>query len=396
MDTVRITRIVARLNVGGPAVHIVNLMGALDPVQFQNELIVGLPSAHEGDMSYLADEMGIRPRVIPELGREISPLDDLVALVKLIRMLRRWRPHIVETHTAKAGTIGRLAAHFARVPVIVHVFHGHVFHSYFGPLKTRAFIAIERQLARITDCIVTISPAQRRDITDTYRVAQPEKTIIIPLGLDLQRFTEAGQCPSKEFRASVGIRRDAPVVGFVGRLASVKNPTLFIKAARLVAEEIPETHFVLVGDGELRPVLQTQVETMSLGQQIVFAGWREDMTAVYADLDVMALTSRNEGTPVTVIEALAAGVPVVATAVGGVPDVISDERTGLLAPSDDAHAIARATLKLLRNPGYAHDLATRGQAEVMARFNVERLASDMECLYRRLLKEKGIRLESGS
>ena len=309
-ERIRVTRVVARLNVGGPAVHILNLMEALDPNRFDNQLIVGLPGPHEGDMSYLAEQKGIELQVIPELGREISPLDDLTALLKLTQLLRRHRPHVVETHTAKAGAIGRLAAYVAGVPGIVHVFHGHVFHSYFGPLKTRAFIAVERALARITNRIITISPAQRHDITEVYRVAPPEKTLVVPLGLDLQPLTRAKETVSGQFRDAHGIPREAPLVGFVGRLASVKNPSLFVEAAHLVLAHMPEIRFVIVGDGELRPDIEEKVDKLGLTERVVFAGWQEAMPPIYADLDVMALTSLNEGTPVTIIEALAAGAAV--------------------------------------------------------------------------------------
>jgi glycosyltransferase involved in cell wall biosynthesis len=393
MDKTRIVRIVARLNVGGPAVHILNLMEALDPERFRNHLITGLPGPREGDMSYLAIQKGIEPEVIPELSRDISPLDDALALRKLIRTLRRHRPHIVETHTAKAGAVGRLAAYLTGLagppaPAIMHVFHGHVFHSYFGPVKTRAFITIERALARITDRIITISPAQYRDITETYRIARPEKTVVVPLGLKLQPFARARQTSVGQFRRAFGLPSDAPLVGFVGRLAPVKNPNLFIEAARLTLQQTPETYFALVGDGKLRPELERRVEALGLTKHVVFTGWQEDMPATYADLDVMALTSLNEGTPVTVIEALAAGVPVVATAVGGVPDVVTDRRTGLLVPSGDIEAVAQGMLKLLRNPEYARHLAREGQLEVLERFDLTRLAADMESLYRTVLEEK--------
>jgi glycosyltransferase involved in cell wall biosynthesis len=289
-----------------------------------------------------------------------------------------------------------LAAYLAGVPAIVHVFHGHVFHSYFGRLKTRAFIAIERALARISDRVITISPAQHRDITEIYGIARPDKTAVIPLGLKLQPLAQVRETYAGQLHRSLGIPQGAPLVGFVGRLSQVKDPVLFLEAARLVAQQIPEARFVLVGDGELRPALERQATALALTDQVVFTGWQEDMLPIYADLDVMALTSLNEGTPITVIEALAAGVPVVATAVGGVPDVVTDHQTGLLAPSGDAQAVAEAIATLLRNPAYARDLAAVGQQDVLERFDLGRLAQDMEALYLALLAEKGISLTSSS
>ncbi|GAB4546792.1 MAG: glycosyltransferase [Anaerolineae bacterium] len=392
MGKIRVTRIVARLNVGGPAVHIINLMAGLDPDRFDNQLIVGRPGPDEGDMGYLAAQRGITPLLIPELGRELSPFRDLRTTLKLVRLLRRQQPHIVETHTAKAGGVGRLAARLAGVPIVIHVFHGHVFHSYFGPLKTMLFINIERALARLSDRIVTISPAQQRDIGEVYRIAPPGRVVMVPLGLDLKPFQAARQTARGQFRAGLGLGSDIPLVGYVGRLTAVKNPSLFVEAAARVARQLPQTRFVFVGDGELRPALEQQVAGLGLAQQFVFAGWRMDMPAVYADLDLLALTSLNEGTPVTVIEALAAGTPVVATAVGGVSDVVTDQETGILVPSGDVEAMAQAIVQLLREPVRAQALARSGQQHVLRRFDLKRLASDMESLYIALLEEKDIRL----
>jgi glycosyltransferase involved in cell wall biosynthesis len=389
---VKVARIVARLNIGGPAVHIINLMAGLDPDRFENLLVVGRPGPNEGDMGYLASQKGIDPLIIPGLGRELSPLWDAQTTFKLARILRRQRPHIVETHTAKAGAVGRLAARLAGVPVVIHVFHGHVFHSYFGPAKTELFINIERGLARLTDRIITISPAQRRDVVDVYRIAPPERVITIPLGLDLGPFAAARQSCRGQFRSSLGISPDMPLIGFVGRLTAVKNPRQFIEVAGRVIRESPQARFVFVGDGELRPALEEQVGALGLAQTVIFTGWQANMPAVYSDLDLLVLTSLNEGTPVTVIEALATGVPVVASEVGGVPDVVTHQETGLLVPSGDAEATAQAILQFLRAPERAQRLALAGQRVVLGRFDLRRLVNDMDALYHALLIEKGVNL----
>ena len=392
MGKVKVARIVARLNIGGPAVHIINLMAGLDPDRFENLLIVGRPGPNEGDMGYLASQKGIDPLIIPGLGRELSPLWDAQTTFKLARILRRQRPHIVETHTAKAGAVGRLAARLAGVPILIHVFHGHVFHSYFGPAKTELFINIERGLARLTDRIITISPAQRRDVVDVYRIAPPERVITIPLGLDLGPFEPARQSCRGQFRSSLGISPDIPLIGFVGRLTAVKNPRQFIEVAGRVIRESPQARFVFVGDGELRPALEEQVGALGLAQTVIFTGWQENMPAVYSDLDLLVLTSLNEGTPVTAIEALATGVPVVASEVGGVPDVVTHHETGLLVPSGDAEATAQAILQFLRAPERAQRLALAGQRVVLGRFDLRRLVNDMDALYHALLIEKGVNL----
>jgi glycosyltransferase involved in cell wall biosynthesis len=392
MRKVKITRIVARLNVGGPAVHIINLTAGLDPDRFDSQLIVGRPGPDEGDMGYLATQKGIDPLIIPELGRELSPLGDLRTTVKLARILRRDKPDIVETHTAKAGAVGRLAAQLVGVPLIIHVFHGHVFHGYFGPLKSEMFVNVERALARITDRIITVSPAQRRDIADVYRIAPPERVLTVPLGLGLEPFRTAKQTCHGRFRASLRVPTEALLIGFVGRLTAVKNPSLFVEAAEHVVQQFPQTRFVFVGDGELRLVLEEQIDALGLAQHVIFAGWQVDMPAVYADLDLLALTSLNEGTPVTVIEALATGIPVVATSVGGVPDVLKDQETGVLIPPGDPEGLAQAIIELLRVPEHAEALARAGQGDVLDRFGLARLVDDMESLYSALLQEKDVGL----
>ena len=390
MGKAKVTRIVARLNIGGPAVHIVNLMSGLDPDGFENQLIVGRPGPNEGDMSYLARQKGIDPLIIPQLGRELSPLWDIQTILKLVQVLRRQQPHIVETHTAKAGAVGRVAARLAGVPIVIHVFHGHVFHSYFGPLKTGLFLNVERVLARITDRIITVSPAQRRDIVQVYGIAPAERVLTIPLGLDLEPLRVAKQTCGSQFRSSLGVSGDTPLVGLVGRLTAVKNPGLFVEAAGRVVDQCPQTRFVFVGDGELHPELERRVDALGLTQHVLFAGWQVDMPHVYADLDLLTLTSLNEGTPVTVIEALASGTPVVATAVGGVPDVVMDQETGTLVPSGDTNALAQAVLQSLRAPEWAQALALAGQQDVLKRFDLKRLTNDIASLYLALLEEEDI------
>jgi glycosyltransferase involved in cell wall biosynthesis len=407
MARIRITRIIARLNVGGPAVHIAHLMTGLDPERFESRLITGRPGPDEGDMSYLYRQKGLAaPMVLPTLGRSLNPLRDLQTVIRLVPILRRQRPHIVETHTAKAGFVGRVAARLAGVPVVLHVFHGHVFYGYFGALQTRVFIAIERLLARWTDRVVTISPAQRQDIAHTYCIAPPGKVVVVPLGIDLEPFVEAGSAARvaggyrasgrNAGRAMLGIPQEGPLVGYVGRLTAVKNPGLFVSIAQRVLQSVPGAHFVLVGDGELRGAVEHQIANLGLAGRITLAGWQADrnhpteMPPIYAALDALLLPSRNEGTPMTAIEAMAAGVPVVATAVGGMPDLLVDERTGLLAPSGDVQALVDAVVRVLRQPEWARKLALAGQESVLARFGVERLVQDMEALYQIVLEEKGI------
>jgi len=396
MSAIRITRVIARLNIGGPAVHIANLMAGLDPGRFESHLIFGQIGPGEGDMGYLEPFVTARqkslapPTMIPELGRSLSPVRDLRTMAKLVPILRRQRPHIVETHTAKAGFVGRLAARLAGVPIVLHVFHGHVFYGYFGAVQTRTFIHIERILARLTDRVITISPTQCHDIAHVYHIAPPHKVLVVPLGLDLGPLVAARQNDDGRFRRVLGIPADAPLVGYVGRFTAVKNPSLLVDVAHRVLQRAPQARFVLVGDGELRPDVERQIAELDLAGRVTLAGWQRDMPAVYAALDVLALTSLNEGTSVTAIEALAAGVPVVATAVGGMADVVADGQTGLLVPSGDVAAFAEAVAELLQAPERGRPLAQAGQRDVTARFGIERLVRDMESLYVTLLEEKRI------
>jgi glycosyltransferase involved in cell wall biosynthesis len=379
------------MNIGGPAVHIAGLMAGLDPCVYENRLIVGRPGRDEGDMGYLLKAEDLPPpMVIPELGRSVSPVRDLVTAAKLVPLLRRQRPHIVETHTAKAGFVGRLAARLAGVPIVLHVFHGHVFYGYFGPVQTRVYIGLERLMARLSDRIVTISASQQRDIAHVYRIASPDKVVVVPLGFDLTAFADAKRTAGEQLRTALGLSADVPLVGFVGRLTGVKNPALFVEAARYVIERVPGARFVLVGGGELRSEVGRQIADLGLTGRVHLVGWQRDMPAVYAALDVLALTSLTEGTPVTAIEALAAGVPVVATAVGGVADVVQNGRTGLLVPPSNASALAASIVDLLTLPERGRALAQEGHRDVLARFGRERLIADMESLYRTLLEEKGI------
>jgi glycosyltransferase involved in cell wall biosynthesis len=223
-----------------------------------------------------------------------------------------------------------------------------------------------------------------------YRIAPLERVLTVPLGLDLGPFCAAKQMCRGQFRASLGVPADTPLVGFVGRLTAVKNPSLFVESAGRVVQQFPQARFVFAGDGELRPTLEEQVDALGLAGHVFFAGWQVDMPAVYADLDVLALTSLNEGTPVTVIEALATGTPIVATAVGGVPDVVVNQETGMLVPSGTVEEVARAILQALRAPDQARALARSGQEDVLGRFDLTRLVDDMDSLYLALLQGKGV------
>jgi glycosyltransferase involved in cell wall biosynthesis len=385
---VRILRAITRLNIGGPARHVVLLNEALnDRVEFASTLVTGTTGPREGDMLDFARAHGVQPIILPALSREISPLDDLVALVKMIELVRQTRPDVVHTHLAKAGTVGRIAARLCRVPLIVHTYHGHVFHSYFGPAKTRLFLSIERALGLMTHRIIAVGESQRDEIT-SYGVAPSHKVVPIRLGLELRQFLDAER-QRGTLRRELGLDADTPVVGIVARLVPIKAHEVFFEAARIVRQRLPDSRFVVVGDGRRRTELQTLVDQVDLGSSVHFLGWRADMPTVYADLDVVALTSRNEGSPVALIEALAAARPVVSTAVGGVPEVVIDGQTGRTVAVEDAEALARAIIDLLQDRVSAQQLGAAGRRHVYPRYDSSRLIHDVRELYVRELTARG-------
>lgn len=370
----------ARLNVGGPAIHVTLITKYLGPPAYDSRLVAGVVGPEEGDMSYYAAAHGVEPVIVPELGRELHPLRDLITLWKLHRLMRDFKPHIVHTHTAKAGFVGRLAAWLAGVPVIIHTFHGHVFHGYFSPTKTRLFIVLEQFAARLSDRIITLTENLREALADTYRIAPHEKIIVMPCGLDLAAFA-AAQRKTGAFRHEWGIAPEAPLISIVGRLVPVKNHALFLQAAARVRQMRPEARFAIVGDGELRASLEAQVDALGLRDAVTFTGWQRDVLPVYADSDVLVISSVNEGTPFTVIEALAAGCPVVATAVGGLPEFLAGGKLGALVPCGEAEPLAAAIAATLADPPDASAL----REEIVQRYGIDRLAHDLDALYRALL-----------
>ncbi|PIE31848.1 hypothetical protein CSA56_17235 [candidate division KSB3 bacterium] len=384
---IRVARLIARLNVGGPAIHTILLTRLLAPARFDSTLITGCISPAEGDMSYLAEEHGVVPHVIPELGREIRWKHDLLAFWKMFRLLRNIRPTIVHTHTAKAGMLGRVAAKLAGVPYIVHTFHGHVFHSYFSPAKTRMFVEIERFLARFTDAIITVSPKQREEIL-SYRIGNANTVHAIGLGLELQQFVEC-QTLQGTLRKELDVSDDVPLIGIVARLVPVKGIDYFLEAAAAVLKNIPQARFVVVGDGELREELEQQARTLGIQQSVHFLGFRCNLPEIYADFDLAVLSSLNEGLPVALIEAMASGTPVIATEVGGVGDLIQHERSGLLVPAKNSDALAAGIEKILaQSPEKRCEMVLAGQKNVYPAYHINTLAQNIEALYETLLTTK--------
>jgi glycosyltransferase involved in cell wall biosynthesis len=377
----RVLRVFSRLNIGGPSLHVIHLSAGLADHGFETRLVVGKTDDREGDFHDLAAARGVVVTIIPELGRSIRPWSDLRALFLLYRLMRRERPQIVHTHTAKAGALGRLAAFAARVPVVVHTYHGHVLSGYFSPMVSAFFRNIERALAPATDVLLTVSESVKGDLV-RLAVSPARRVRVLPLGLDLQPLS--GVLPRGELRREAGWSDADFVVGIVGRLVPIKDVDTFIETAARLVETTDAVRFAVVGDGEERARLEARAKSL-LGDRIHFFGWRKDAAAVFGDLDIAVNTSLNEGTPVALIEALAAGRPVVATAVGGTPDLLEGGRFGKLVPVKSPAATAAAIQWALDSPTEAHLMASTGQSVVLAKYSVARLLEDMSSLYRELL-----------
>ena len=426
VNKIRVLRIIARLNIGGPAIQAINLSAGLRNEHFKTMLVCGDVGHNEGDMSYLAMEKNVRPQIIPSLVRELSLSNDLKTIVTLRKIIRHFKPDIIHTHTAKAGTLGRLAGISFNLfkkgkgkIKFVHTFHGHIFHSYFSRPKTYIFILIEKALAYFTDQIIVISSLQRKDICEKFGVASSEKVQIIPLGFDLSKYQAVLQSREKlscqsETEINVESTRnellnkikhirgrylpddsgEILLTGIIGRLTPVKNHRLLLDAIRCLKdmEKSRFFRFLIIGDGELRENLMRYSKELDVTESIVFTGWQKDMPSLYGALDIVALTSLNEGTPVSLIEAMAAARPVITTDVGGVRDLLGivDEKcingyklahNGILVPSCSAESLAGAFLHVLENRDLSMKMGYRARKFIFGQFTIEKLIDNIKSLY---------------
>ncbi len=405
----KIVRIIARLNVGGPARHVVWLTKELQTDEFSSVLLTGTVPEGEEDMSYFAEDNEVKPIFIEEMSRELSP-KDVVSLWKVFRQIKGEKPDIIHTHTAKAGTIGRVAGFLYRWLTwktligkprrvkLVHTYHGHVFHSYYGNLKTSVFLFIEKTLARFaTDKIVVISGQQFKEIHNDFGVGRDNQFKIVPLGIDLAPFQD-WRGKRNILRSEIGANDEDVLVGIVGRLTEIKNLSLFLNVIKLYKErktsDFPRLKFVIVGDGHLRKVLETEAETLGIKDVVKFLGNRNDTDVFYAGLDIVALTSLNEGTPLSLIEAMANEKAIISTAVGGVVDLLGEVRKntnsfkicerGISMPSDDAELFYQGLIYLAKDKNLRVELGNEGKKYITARYSKERLVDDIKQLYRHL------------
>jgi glycosyltransferase involved in cell wall biosynthesis len=382
-ERVPVLRVIARLNVGGPALHVAYLSAGLTERGYDTTLVAGTIGRGEESMAYVAESAGARVITLPGLSREISPLRDAVAVVRLAALIRRLRPQILHTHTAKAGTVGRVAAFLAgnaRPPIVVHTFHGHVLRGYFSPTKTSFFRVLERMLAKITTVLVAVSPEVRDDLV-ALGVAPAEKFTVIRLGIELEQRVRCEEPPA-EVRRQLGIPPERFVVGWLGRMTGVKQTSDLLTVLAALLERGVDAGLLIVGDGPDRVGFEQQAQSLGLVRHCLFLGYQEEVAPWYAAMDAVALPSGNEGTPVTVIEALAAGRPVAAYGVGGVPDVVRDGVDGFVVEAGDTAALADRLADLAADPELRARMGAAGRERVLERYGVGRLLDDVDRLYR--------------
>ena len=390
-EPIRILRVIARLNMGGPAIHVASLAAGLEKRGYHTTLVAGSLARGEDSMAYVAERLGVNVVDVPEIQREVAFLHDARSIRRLTAIMRAERPHILHTHTAKAGALARAAAVVAgraRPPIIVHTFHGHVLKGYFGPGRTAFFRQVERVLARQSDVLIAVSPEVRDELVE-HGIAPSEKFAVIRLGIPLdERLGDASA--ELDFRPLYGIAEDAFVVGWVGRMTGVKDTGAVLEIVRSTREHGVNAVLCMVGDGPDRERLEQLAYDLGIARSTFFVGYQEDVAGYYRLFDAFLLPSVNEGTPVSAIEALASGTPVVATRVGGVPDVVRDGIDGFLVAPGDTDAAAERLAELVRDPVLRARLGDAGRSDARARYSVARLVDDVDRLYQSLLAAKGL------
>lgn len=391
----KILRIINRFNLGGPTYNAAYLTKYL-PDTYETLLVGGEKDETEDSSQHILDQLDIEPIIVQEMQRSIHPANDYIAYKKIKKIIDDFKPDIVHTHASKAGTLGRLAAFSSKVPVVVHTFHGHVFHSYFNKTKTAVFKKIEQNLAKKSSCIVAISEKQREELALVHKIAPLEKFAIVPLGFDLTRFQEDYLLKRTSFRKAYNIQDDEVAIGIIGRLVPVKNHSLFLQALKIVLQKTnKKVRAFIVGDGEDREKIRVQALELGIPYieenfdkqtaPLCFTSWIKEIDHVNAGMDVVALCSLNEGTPVSLIEAQASGTPIVSTNVGGIENIVLDKRTGLLSDLEDIEQYAENLLTLVENENMRLEMQKYGWKHVKDQFSYHRLVKDMDALYTNLL-----------
>ena len=392
---IRILRIINRFNLGGPTYNVAYLSKYISS-DFETLLIGGAKDDTEESSDFIVTNMGLHPLIIEEMHRKIDLKNDLAAYKKIKKIIQEFKPDIVHTHASKAGTIGRLAAATCGVPVIVHTFHGHVFHSYFGKLKTTLYKNIERFLAKKSTAIIAISEKQKDELTRIHHICDANKVHVIPLGFDLSKFQTNQEEKRKSFRTRYQVEEDELVISIIGRLVNVKNHPLFLESIKRISEQTSQKiRAFIIGDGEDRLMIESRAKALELPFSdatksnartlLTFTSWIKDIDVALAGSDIIALTSFNEGTPVSLIEAQAANKPIVTTNVGGIENVVLPGITALLCDNNNTNQFTEQLLKVVENKELRIKMAEQGWKHVKEKFHFSRLVTDMEEMYRKLL-----------
>lgn len=385
----KVLRILNRFNIGGPTHNATYLTKFLEP-DFETKLIAGKKLSSEASSEHVLEHYNLDFEILDDMQRSIHLFRDLKVFFKIRNIIKSFQPKIVHTHASKSGALGRLAAMSCGVPIIIHTFHGHVFHSYFGPLKTKIYILIERFLASKSSAIIAISDIQKKELVDQFNIADSKKVHVIPLGFDLKKFQKNTDLKRESFRKEFDVSDDEIAIGIVGRLTKIKNHIFFLKAVKQIKiNSNKKIKIFLIGDGEDKENLLKTCEELSLATNlsntdnkntiINFTSWRKDMDVIYSGLDIVALTSLNEGTPVTLIEAQAANKPIITTNVGGVIDVVNN-KTAIVC-NLDLHEFSQKIIKLVEDDNLREEMSKNGFEYVNSKFSYQRLVSDMRKLY---------------
>jgi glycosyltransferase involved in cell wall biosynthesis len=393
----RVLRIINRFNLGGPTYNAALLTKYMAP-EFETMLVAGEKLESEESSEFICREMGIEYTILPEMKREVNYFNDRKAYKKIKELIGDFKPDVVHTHAAKAGALGRMAAHSLKVPVIVHTFHGHVFHSYFNPMRTKIFLSIERYLAKRSTAIIAISEQQKYELAVVHKLCPEEKIRIVALGFDLSRFTENMNGKRELFRKNYLLDDDEIAIGIIGRLVPVKNHGLFLRAIKYLKENtVKKVRAFIIGDGEDLDKLKKMATNLGIGYSyapvnqekthLTFTSWVKNIDWALAGLDIVALTSLNEGTPVSLIEAQAAGKPIVSTKVGGIENVVIENRTALLSAVNDENLFFKSLLKLVEDSHLRKEMGEKGLTNVGNRFHYTWLVNDMKSLYFDLLSK---------
>lgn len=391
----KVLRIINRFNLGGISYNVSYLSRYMD-ARYETMLIGGPEEEGEESSLYIPQSLGLTPVLVNEMRRSVNPLSDYYAYVRIKKIILEFKPDIVHTHASKAGAIGRLAAIHCKVPIIVHTFHGHVFSGYFGKFKTSLFKAIERYLARKSSAIVAISQIQKNELTLLHRICPFDKMKVIPLGFDLQRFSENKEEKRKLFRNKYHIHDDELAIGIIGRLAPIKNHFLFIDAIeQVVKTSKKKIRALIIGDGETKEQLVNYLQQKQLAYTVTpsektlftFTSWIKDVYNALPGLDLVCLTSRNEGTPVSLIEAQASAKFIVTTNVGGIKDILHPQ-CGFLSEEGDAETYINNLKEAVANFDALNARAGVASEEVIQKFSYSRLCNDMENLYAELLNKR--------